>query len=82
MFACRHCHNLAYDSQRENEHDRLAQKANKIRERLGWEAGILNGHGWKPKGMHWKTFERLEAQHNQAEEKIYVIIKAYLGKEC
>jgi hypothetical protein len=25
--------------------------------------GILNVNGWKPKGMHWNTFERLTAQH-------------------
>ncbi len=80
VFACRHCHNLAYDSQRENKHDRLARKADKIRERLGWEGGILNGHGWKPKGMHWKTFERLQVKHHLVEEKIYTIIKAYLDK--
>ncbi len=24
-----------------------------------WEPGILNGHGGKPKGMHWRTYERL-----------------------
>ena len=30
------------------------------------EPGILNGNGWKPKGMHWNwnTFERLTAQHD------------------
>ncbi|MBS1177027.1 MAG: uncharacterized protein H6R06_1439 [Proteobacteria bacterium] len=26
--------------------------------------GILNGNGWKPKGMHWRTFERLQASHD------------------
>jgi len=31
---------------------------------LGWEPGILNGNGCKPKGMHWSTFERLTAQHD------------------
>jgi len=28
------------------------------------ETGILNGNGWKPKGMHWNAFERLTAQHD------------------
>ena len=23
----------------------------------------MNGNGWKPKGMHWRTFERLQAEH-------------------
>lgn len=26
--------------------------------------GILNGSSLKPKGMHWKTFWRLKAEHD------------------
>ena len=63
FFACRHCHNLAYRSQREVDDDRAARRANTIRRRLGWDPGILNVDGWKPKGMHWRTFERLQARH-------------------
>lgn len=64
VFACRHCQRLAYKSQRETPADRATRRADKLRDRLGWEAGILNGNGIKPKGMHWATFERLEAQHD------------------
>ncbi len=64
IFACRHCYRLAYDSQRETADDRALRRANTIRRRLGWEPGILNGNGWKPKGMHWRTFERLKAEHD------------------
>jgi hypothetical protein len=64
-FACRHCYQLAYASQQEALHDRLTRRADKIRKRLEWEPGILNGSGEKPKGMHWRTFERLS---NEAEE--------------
>lgn len=64
IFACRHCHQLAYDSQREQWDDRVTRRAEKIRRRLGWEAGILNDCGVKPKGMHWRTFERLQAEHD------------------
>ncbi len=65
IFACRHCHQLAYPSQRETDYDRAARRANKIRERLEWEQGVLNPKGWKkPKGMHWRTFERLNAEHD------------------
>ncbi len=66
VFACRHCYRLAYESQRERDYNRLAQRADKIRRRLGWPVGILNPKGWqKPKGMHWKTFERLNAEHDR-----------------
>lgn len=64
VYACRHCHQLAYHTQRESAGDRAGSKADKLRDRLGWEAGILNGNGLKPKGMHWATFERLEARHD------------------
>lgn len=64
-FACRTCYGLAYEVQREDETDRLARRADAIRDRLGWEAGILNPDGWKPKGMHWSTFWRLKAEHDR-----------------
>ncbi len=64
IFACRHCHRLAYESQREAGYDRMARRADKLRDKLGWEPGILNGDGIKPKGMHWRTFERLKVEHD------------------
>jgi hypothetical protein len=66
IFACRQCHRLAYRSQRENADDRAVRRADKIRARLGWPAGIMNGAGGKPKGMRWQTFWRLSAQHDAA----------------
>ncbi|MGE3907139.1 MAG: hypothetical protein AB7F36_14385 [Reyranellaceae bacterium] len=63
IFACRRCHQLAYESTREDGSDRAARRADWIRERLGWEAGILNGEGPKPKWMRWRTFDRLVARH-------------------
>jgi hypothetical protein len=64
IFACRHCYQLAYECERENTDDRATRQADKIREHLGWDAGILNLKGGKPKGMHWRTFERLDARHD------------------
>lgn len=70
IFACRHCYQLAYESQREALHDRAARRADRIREKLDWPGGILEGSGWgKPKGMHWKTYERLTAKHDAFVEK-------------
>jgi hypothetical protein len=62
-FACRQCHRLAYRSQRETFQDRAARRADKIRARLGWDQGILNDAGGKPKGMCWRTFGRLCNQY-------------------
>lgn len=64
IFACRNCYKLAYPSQRETWDGRARLRADRIRARLGWEPGILNGEGLKPKGMHWHTFMRLFAEYN------------------
>ena len=64
IFACRHCYRLAYHCQRENLGDRATRRADKIRDRLKWEPGILNGHGIKPKGMHMRTYTRLTIVHD------------------
>jgi hypothetical protein len=55
----------SYKSQSESIADRACRRADKIRETLQWELGILNGTQLKPKGMHWQTFNRLSTQHNQ-----------------
>jgi hypothetical protein len=64
IFACRHCQRLAYASSREGAGDRAARRADRLRDRLKWEPGILNGSGCKPKRMRWRTFDRLSVQHD------------------
>ncbi len=49
IFACRHCYRLAYACQRETADNRAARRADRIRDRLGWQAGILNPSGSKPR---------------------------------
>jgi len=58
LFACRHCSRLAYASQQESAHFRGLWKAQKIRMRLGGSANMLEDFPEKPKGMHWRTYER------------------------
>jgi hypothetical protein len=55
---------LAYASQRETQDERAARRADRIRDKLGWELDTVNGRGSKPKEMQWSTFERLTAQHD------------------
>ncbi len=59
VFACRHCFQLAYECQREAPYQRSFRKAEKIRDRLGWERGLNAFPGEKPKGMHRRTYDRL-----------------------
>lgn len=61
IYVCRHCHGLAYRSQRETPDDRATRQADKLRIRLGWCRGIFNPTGGKPKGMHWRTYTRLRS---------------------
>ena len=63
-FACRLCGGLAYATQKEGIGDRASRRADKLRNRLGWEAGILNGSGCRPKGMHKSTYQRLKQHHD------------------
>ena len=79
IFACRHCHELAYQCQRETEDDRAMRRAEKIRLRLGWEPGIANPEGSKPKGMHWRTFRTLKADHDTFAEESWMGLAKRLG---
>jgi len=64
-FLCRHCYRLAQASQSENVWDRLLRRANKIRHRLGGDAGMASPLR-KPKGMWRRTYERLVEECHQA----------------
>jgi hypothetical protein len=67
IFACRHCHNLAYDSQNETSHSRALGKAQAIRVKLGGEpAGNFPP---KPKGMHWRTYWHWRQKADDAEDR-------------
>lgn len=59
IFACRHCYQLAYSSQREASFQRCQRRADAIKERLGWADDPELMAGMKPKGMHWRTYHRL-----------------------
>lgn len=66
IFACRDCRRLVYASQREHDYERLARRADRIREKLGCGQDVLEAPiEAKPKGMHWKTFERLKSEHDE-----------------
>jgi len=80
-FACRRCHLLAYQSQREQIGHRAIRIAERIRKRLGWEPGVLSGDESKPKGMHKKTFEKLIRKHETLVGKVLEYGRQKFGGE-
>jgi hypothetical protein len=66
-FLCRHCHRLTYASQSEDASYRALRRTNKIRQQLGGEAGLAWPFPPKPRGMWWRTYERLRRKARHAE---------------
>ena len=66
-FACRKAYRLAYRSQREAPHDHALSRAFTLRRKLGDDGGI-GDYVTKPKGMHWRTFERAMKRIDRAED--------------
>lgn len=77
-MACRHCWNLAYRVEQETDENRAFRRVHRIRSRLGWSPNILNGAGDKPKGMHWRTFLRLRAEHDAHVQQVFGMLRAWL----
>jgi hypothetical protein len=69
LFACRHCYGLAYESQQEPVHQRGLGKAQKIRMQMGGSQNMFEPFPDKPKGMHWRTYDRRRGAHDVAEAR-------------
>ena len=78
-FRCRHCHNLTYSSQQESQEDRLRRKSMKIRKKLGADDSLMEPILFKPKNMHWATFDRLRHEAESASNLSLVIGARRLG---
>jgi hypothetical protein len=66
LFACRRCYGLSYASQQQTALHRGLEQARKIRMRLGGSAALLEPSPARPKGMHRRTFQRLQARAEAA----------------
>jgi hypothetical protein len=80
LFACRHCYRLAYTSQRESVHQRGLWKSQQIRVRLGGSPSTLDEFPDKPKGMHWRTYDRLCRVHDAAEERSTIGLMGFVER--
>jgi hypothetical protein len=74
LFLCRHCYQLPYTSQYETRLDRLYRKMRKLQDRRGGQ------YTRKPKGMYWRTWERLRDQALDAEMTRDLAMEATLDR--
>ncbi len=60
VFRCRGCHDLAYESTREDDIDRGTRRIRTLQRKLDEPTGCAPWHvPEKPAGMHWRTYKRL-----------------------
>jgi hypothetical protein len=65
-WRCRKCYQLTYATRQAAPRQRLILKAQKVREQLGGKLGVLDVFPDKPKGMHWRRYDRLRRLHDRA----------------
>jgi hypothetical protein len=65
-FFCRKCYRLSYRSQSEDSAQRAISRTQATRRRLGGSESIDDYFPPKPKGMHWKTYNRLVEADEEA----------------
>jgi hypothetical protein len=55
-------------------------KAQKIRERLGGNASMLYDLPYKPKGMHWRTYDRLQRRYEAADSQSLMTLTKFVDR--
>ena len=78
-FGCRHCLQLAYDSQQESTWHRRLHRAQAIRMKLGGSPSLADPFPTKPKGMHWRTYRRLYSKALLCEVSVFGVLRTRLG---
>jgi hypothetical protein len=81
-FGCRHCYNLSYESRSYRAVDRARERAQAVRLRLGGSASLLDPFPFKPRGMWWQTYERLQEHYHRQNTIAWNLINRRLEKRC
>ncbi|WP_236658355.1 hypothetical protein [Pseudomonas knackmussii] len=83
VFACRHCLRLNYRCQQVSKRDVASDRSFKLRDTLGCDEGFLSVPAEcipKPKGMHWRTFNRKIAQLKAVDGRAWGDARALLDR--
>ncbi len=72
IFASRRAYGLGYRSQNERAYERALTRTQDIRIKLGGDPSLAVAFPDKPKGMWWRTYERLRAEAEQAEIRSWI----------
>jgi hypothetical protein len=82
LFACLHCLRLNYRSQQACKRDRPCDRSWDLRRALGGDEGFLSLPAEfisKPKGMHWRTFNRKVEQLKEVDARALGAAQAMLA---
>lgn len=82
-FRCVPCNHLAYSSTRDDRRAQLNRRAARITQRLQAEPDwVLNGLmlPFKPKGMHWRTYDRLGREWRAIQAEAHGVYEADLSR--
>jgi len=79
-FRCRQCYRATYPSQYEMGCVPGISRADRVREKLRGDPGLLNEFPGKPKGMHWRTYRRLQQEDWAACYRLEQILCARLQR--
>jgi len=68
-YVCRSCRGLIYQAQQfsRKRREQTSFPGFRIRERLGGRPNVLDPFPTKPKGLHWRTYNRLKERADAAE---------------
>ena len=79
-WACRHCYRLTYAMRQAIPRDRHLLRAQRIRDRLGGSRNMMEDFPGKPKGMHWRRYDRMRKIHDRAAEQAFGMIETWIDR--
>jgi hypothetical protein len=84
-FICRSCAELVYQCQRETALDRKMRRLDRLKKDLGWGLSMCSADRIKPKGMHWRKYQKIVNEVVEIEQyclRSMLVSMEALWKKC